>query len=168
VGCTEDPAVCPVGTACDAVVDEEQGAVCEPVSGVCHCEPAAEIRCHDDLLIQLDGCGRLEEVLEDCGGRGCVDAACWPQGTHQVASTCVPGSDEDVTGSDATLDVDGLNPDLPEALDGVADGDVSESDDGTAGADCAYAPSGRQASPGLLLLLLLGLLLLRGARARVA
>ena len=82
-----DELPCPHGYTCAAIAGAP--AQCVPVSGRCHCEHHATLACDDGALTWFTSCGAQEDVVDDCGGRGCVGTGCCPPGTHQEGASCV-------------------------------------------------------------------------------
>ena len=184
VDCSAEGATCPEGTTC---ADVEDGArQCLPEAGDCACTPHAVEACVDGALVSVDSCGQVEEVLDDCGERGCVDQACCLEGTHEADGACAPdaaeGEDQpEVVEPDAiepdtaqpdTAQPDTAQPDAdkdalppPDEVDGdgldvVPDEDAAGADEdsgGGGGSDCAVGPRPSAGAPWVLLLALVAL-----------
>jgi hypothetical protein len=175
-----DAGACPEGLFCEAVAGGDDQ--CLPVEGDCQCEPDAAEGCHEGELVSVDSCGQVEETLDDCGGRGCVDRACCTEGSHEEDGACAPDAVEgeeqpevvepdvdqpDTTEADAAqadADKDALPPpdkvegaglDVPSGDDG---GGGDEDSGGGGGNDCAVGPRPSAGTPWVLLLALLALI----------
>ncbi len=108
VGCRDG--TCPADTTCRDLGGDRPA--CVPDVGDCRCVAEARVACDGDALAWFDSCGRIGDVAEDCGGRGCLAGACCPTGTRADGGGCRPdvpdGGAEDST--DPVEDVPATDP----------------------------------------------------------
>ena len=190
VQCDSQSACAGEGVFCS---EDQSPSQCVPDLGDCQCIPDTAVACVDGQLISHNSCLEPGEIVDDCGGRGCVDEACCPEGSHEQDAECVP----DVTDEPDLPDVAGevleeviteadttgeLSPDwtsepdssVPEVLAEVApepDAPSSvepepQSGGSSSSGGCARSGPRPYAPLSLLLLLLLGVLTLRTRTSR--
>jgi hypothetical protein len=95
--CAGDPGICPSGFDC--MTFGSLPPQCAPADGSCQCSDHVETVCQQGRLVWLDSCGHLQEVADDCAGRGCSGQACCPPGSRFHGVDCGDvGDAEDVTG----------------------------------------------------------------------
>jgi hypothetical protein len=188
VPCDGAAGSCGEGAVCGTYDDGTR--LCLPAEGDCECVSDVQDVCHEGDVYRADSCGAAETLVEACGGRGCVAAACCPVGTEAVGAECVPAEPPaDAGGTDtAQPDADGPGPDAgPDVakadvpvgrLDTTGDGirvDGSSPDGagsadggggGGGGGGCTAAAGGPGAAPGALpvVALVLGLAVAAFAR----
>jgi MYXO-CTERM domain-containing protein len=103
VACEGQGAPCPDGTVCRPVNDTWQ---CLPESGDCECVPHAYFGCDEGNSVWFTSCFAVDEVREDCAGRGCAHGDCCPAGTHEERGDCLPNLDAAVPPPDAAVEPD--------------------------------------------------------------
>lgn len=108
------------------------------------CVPKVELVCTDDQLYWVDSCGNMGEKVQDCK-YGCVDGECVEE----------PDADINIPTQEDTID----EPDGSSA----AGGETVVFGSGTKSGGCSASP-GNPAAPGLLLMILFALSLLRRRR----
>jgi hypothetical protein len=160
---------CPPATTCTTLDDGARQ--CLPVAGDCECLPAATRACHGGDVVAFSSCGEAGDVVADCAGRGCVDAACCPAGTalDETSGVC-----ETTGGGDDVGRPDVHEGDVPTQGDGVTiedsggPGADTGGGGGGGGGGCAAAPTtaGGPLAAAALALLALALVALRRRRAR--
>jgi len=103
----DDQGACPAGSTC---VDVGGGELqCLPDEGDCTCVSEASTACSAGDVWWVSSCGELEILDEACGGRGCVEGACCPEGTTETGGACAPPPVEPSP--------DAAEPDAPQAED---------------------------------------------------
>ncbi|MCA9526781.1 MAG: DNRLRE domain-containing protein, partial [Myxococcales bacterium] len=83
--------LCANGTVCQA--GEGGEGLCMPEQGDCECVAGARLGCEGGDVFSLSSCYEVEERVADCGGRGCVEAACCAEGSREVGGECVLDGD---------------------------------------------------------------------------
>jgi len=98
IDCRDGGVTCPDGSECK---DAGSGTLqCMPSSGDCACTSHAGKVCHDGSIVWTSSCNELEDVAEDCGGRGCIAAGCCLAGTHADGDACVSDRADGADGSE--------------------------------------------------------------------
>jgi hypothetical protein len=116
-----DGDLCPDGAIC---VDSDI-PLCMPDQGDCICTSGAGTTCDGDHLLDVDTCGQVGELLEECA-RGCVEGlGCCPEGSVAEDGECV----DDTPGQDLVEEPDVVEiPDIIEASEILQDNGPAPSD----------------------------------------
>lgn len=93
----EHNADCDDGYEC---LDHSGEFLCLPVNGDCECVATDQTTCVGGKVVAVDSCGEPGAVIEDCGGRGCLDGTCCPDGTVLAGDQCVDAVPDDGGGDD--------------------------------------------------------------------
>ena len=76
LSCDEDPSICGEASECQASAEEGAKAFCVPIQGDCTCVETEALTCQDGSLFEVDSCGALGALADDCGDWGCASGVC--------------------------------------------------------------------------------------------